>query len=113
MSIGFQPSLLDTALDGVEHIGVGPIADRIKRTELSDGAWVDVLPGWFEGADDLFTELVESIPWRAERRPMYDNVVDVRGCCTTTASVSSCPIPRSRGTRCAERPLPAELGSRS
>ena len=58
-------------------MGVGPIAARIERTELSDGAWVDVLPGWFEGADDLFTELVESIPWRAERRPMYDNVVDV------------------------------------
>ena len=77
MSVGFQPSLLDTALDGVEHIGVGPIADRVRRTELSSGAWVDVLPGWFEGADELFTELVECIPWRAERRPMYDNVVDV------------------------------------
>ena len=77
MSVGFQPSLLDTGLDGVEHIGVGPIADRVRRTELSSGAWVDVLPGWFEGADELFTELVECIPWRAERRPMYDNVVDV------------------------------------
>ena len=36
-----------------------------------------MLPGWFEGADEVFTELVECIPWRAERRPMYDNVVDV------------------------------------
>ena len=54
MTIEFQPSLLDSAT-----VGVGPIAAGIERTELSSGAWVDVLPGWFEGADDLFTELVE------------------------------------------------------
>jgi len=72
MTVEFQASLFDGAA-----MGVGPIAARVERTELSDGAWVDVLPGWFEGADELFTELLETIPWRAERRPMYDNVVDV------------------------------------
>ena len=35
MSIGFQPSLLDTALDGVGHIGVGPIAEGVRRTGRS------------------------------------------------------------------------------
>ncbi len=72
----FQPSLLD-ALDGLGHVGVGALAGRLQRTELSRGAWVDTLPGWLEGADEVFAELVESVPWRAERRPMYDNVVDV------------------------------------
>ncbi|MCW2828723.1 MAG: hypothetical protein JWQ67_2339, partial [Marmoricola sp.] len=43
MSVDFQPSLLDAldALDGVGQIGVGPLAGRIRRTELSQGAWVD------------------------------------------------------------------------
>ncbi len=49
----------------------------MRRTDLSRGAWVDVLPGWLEGADEVFAELLEKVPWRAERRPMYDNVVDV------------------------------------
>jgi alkylated DNA repair dioxygenase AlkB len=76
MSVDFQPSLLD-AVDDVGHIGVGPLAGRLQRTHLSHGAWVDVLSGWFEGADEVFAGLVESVPWRAERRPMYDHVVDV------------------------------------
>ena len=74
MSVDFQPSLLDA---GPAEIGVGRLAGRIQRTVLSHGAWVDVLPGWFEGADKVFAGLVERVPWRAERRPMYDSVVDV------------------------------------
>jgi len=75
--VDFQPSLLDAALDDAGHVGVGSLARRVRRTPLSRGAWVDVLPGWFEGADSVFAELLEAIPWRAERRPMYDNVVSV------------------------------------
>ena len=76
MSVEFQPSLFDTA-PTASGIGVGPLAGRVQRTELSRGAWVDVLPGWFEGADEVFEQLLDDVPWRAERRPMYDNVVDV------------------------------------
>jgi alkylated DNA repair dioxygenase AlkB len=36
-----------------------------------------VLPGWLGGADELFGRLVEVVPWRGERRRMYDRVVDV------------------------------------
>ena len=71
MSVAFQPSLFDTP-----DIVVGPLAD-VRRTTLSRDAWVDVLPGWLAGADELFARLVTDVPWRAEQRPMYDNVVDV------------------------------------
>jgi alkylated DNA repair dioxygenase AlkB len=71
MSVAFQPSLFDTT-----EVTLGPL-DDLQRTPLSRGAWIDVLPGWVAGADDLFTELVHEIPWRAERREMYDRVVDV------------------------------------
>ncbi|NYE10497.1 alpha-ketoglutarate-dependent dioxygenase AlkB [Actinomadura citrea] len=44
---------------------------------MERGAWVDVLPGWIPNADALFERLLTSVPWRAERRRMYDKVVDV------------------------------------
>ena len=72
MDVALQASLFDVA----EAVAVGPL-DSIRRTELSLGAWIDVLPGWLRGADELFERLVATVPWRAEERPMYDRVVAV------------------------------------
>ncbi|GAA4238157.1 alpha-ketoglutarate-dependent dioxygenase AlkB [Actinomadura meridiana] len=68
----FQASLLDDTDEG----GPRPLSSA-RRTRLAHGAWVDVLPGWLPGADALFERLLTSVPWRAERRHMYDRVVDV------------------------------------
>jgi len=73
MSMTFQGSLLDVD----EAVGPGPLRGQVRRTVLGDGAWVDVLEGWVRGADALFERLVGVVPWRAERRTMYDRVVDV------------------------------------
>ena len=72
MTVDFQASLFEGAT-----VGVGPLAGRVQRTYLTRGAWVDVLPGWFEGADSVFEDLVHDVPWRAEERPMYDGIVTV------------------------------------
>ncbi|EKF22718.1 2OG-Fe(II) oxygenase superfamily protein [Mycolicibacterium hassiacum DSM 44199] len=48
-----------------------------ERRYLGNGAWIDYRSGWLDDADSLFAELLEVIPWRAERRPMYDRMVDV------------------------------------
>ncbi|WP_067666709.1 alpha-ketoglutarate-dependent dioxygenase AlkB [Nocardia miyunensis] len=72
MPVPLQGSLLD----GFEEIALGPL-DGMRRVSLSAGAWVDVLPGWLDGADLLFDRLVTAVPWRADRRQMYDRVVDV------------------------------------
>jgi alkylated DNA repair dioxygenase AlkB len=53
-----------------------PLAGRITRHRLTAGAWVDVLPGWLHASDEVFERLL-GIDWRADRRQMYDNVVDV------------------------------------
>ncbi|WP_327099938.1 alpha-ketoglutarate-dependent dioxygenase AlkB [Nocardia vinacea] len=68
--------LQGSLLDGFGDIEVSGL-DGVRRTALSHGAWVDVLPGWLSGADVLFERLVDRVPWQAERRPMYDRVVDV------------------------------------
>ncbi len=70
----FQGSLLDLPAAGSPVIGD---LGGLTRTVLSHGAWVDVLPGWVSGSDDLFVRLVETVPWHAERRQMYERVVDV------------------------------------
>jgi alkylated DNA repair dioxygenase AlkB len=69
---GIQGSLLDAFAE----VGVGAL-DAVVRTELTNGAWIDVLPGWLTGADTLFEALADDVPWQAERRRMYDRVVDV------------------------------------
>jgi alkylated DNA repair dioxygenase AlkB len=72
MALAFQPSLLD--LD--EH---DPALDQLapERTVLGSGAWVDVQRRWVRGADALFERLRDTVPWRGERRQMYERVVDV------------------------------------
>ncbi|WP_084958096.1 alpha-ketoglutarate-dependent dioxygenase AlkB [Thermoactinospora rubra] len=69
----FQASLLD--LD--EEIRPRELGAAVRRTRLSHGAWIDLRPGWLAGADALFERLVADVPWKAERRRMYDRVVAV------------------------------------
>lgn len=71
MTVAFQPSLLDAD----EGTTLDPLAPR--RTELSRGAWIDVQRRWVHGADALFETLQSVVPWRGERRRMYDRTVDV------------------------------------
>lgn len=73
MAASLQGSLLDLA----EEPELRPFGKMLARTELSRGAWVDVRPGWLTGAADLFGRLAGDVPWRAERRPMYERMVDV------------------------------------
>lgn len=62
--------------DQTDEIRLGPLTD-VTRTVLGDGAWIDLLPGWLGGADALYGELATGVPWRAERRQMYERVVAV------------------------------------
>jgi alkylated DNA repair dioxygenase AlkB len=71
----FQGTLFDTALEtGAPALaGLAPSV----RHGLTRGAWVDVRRDWVTGADEVLARLVGDVPWRAERRQMYDRVVDV------------------------------------
>jgi alkylated DNA repair dioxygenase AlkB len=75
MTLDLQPSLFEAAVE--EGPSFGPLTGHVRRTHLTRGAWVDHRPGWLSGADQLFAELVDTVPWRAERRQMYERLVDV------------------------------------
>ena len=66
----WQPSLLDGGAVGFDDAFTG-----VRRRELADGAWVDHLPGWCRGADELFARLLEQTPWRGRDVHMYDRTV--------------------------------------
>lgn len=67
-----QGSLFDQGDD----VRLGTLSD-IRRTVLGEGAWIDLLPGWLRGADALYARLAADVPWKSERRQMYDRAVDV------------------------------------
>ena len=68
-----QPSLLDLA----DVPSVGDVhVDRVRHS-LGAGAWIDIRRGWLSGSDRLFDALATGVEWCAERRQMYDSVVDV------------------------------------
>jgi alkylated DNA repair dioxygenase AlkB len=95
MRVALQASLLDglgeessevppgDAASGVPAAGseaapaLRPLGGHVDRTVLTRGAWVDHRPSWVAGSDALFERLVQVVPWRAERRRMYEHDVDV------------------------------------
>jgi alkylated DNA repair dioxygenase AlkB len=106
MAVCFQRSLLDLA-DDVTLASLG----AVRRRQLSDGAWVDVLPGWVGGADALFERLVRDVPWRGERRQMYDRLVDVPRLLCFYGEQESLPDPALGEVRSAlDEQYRAELG---
>jgi alkylated DNA repair dioxygenase AlkB len=107
MALAFQGSLLDSG----DESGPGPLGSSVRRTTLGRGAWIDVRPGWIRGADALFGRLAAAVPWRAERRRMYDQVVDVPRLvcfCSEGAPLPDPVLDQARGALSAH--YAAELG---
>ena len=73
MGVSVQESLLDVG----DEPSLGPLGGSVRRTALARGAWVDLRPGWLAGSGAVFARLAEVVPWRAEKRHMYDKVVAV------------------------------------
>ncbi|TIH40927.1 alpha-ketoglutarate-dependent dioxygenase AlkB [Subtercola vilae] len=74
MSLSFQASLFDdlSAEPELEELG-----GSVTRVELGEGAWLDVRPGWVTNSDALFERLAQRVPWQADKREMYERVVEV------------------------------------
>src|SRR5690625_3025561 len=62
---------------GVAVAVQGSLFEHHERRRLGAGAWLDVRAGWTGHADVLLAALPEAVPWRAERRRMYDRMLDV------------------------------------
>ncbi|HTX63742.1 MAG TPA: alpha-ketoglutarate-dependent dioxygenase AlkB [Acidimicrobiales bacterium] len=67
----------DTLFSAGPEVVLRPVGEGSTRTTLGRGAWLDFRPGWVGGAGELCTRLERTVPWRTERRPMYERMVDV------------------------------------
>jgi alkylated DNA repair dioxygenase AlkB len=104
--------MLQASLLEADEVGLGDL-DRIPRTTLGLGAWVDVLPGWLTGADVVFERMVSRVPWHGERRVMYERVVDVPRLLCFYDADEPLPEPVLEDARAAlNRHYLAELGER-
>ncbi len=74
---GMDLTLQGSLLDLTDEMTLRDVGTGMRRHPLAHGAWVDVRPGWLAAGDELFSALLHDVPWHAERRQMYDNVVDV------------------------------------
>jgi alkylated DNA repair dioxygenase AlkB len=73
MGVSVQESLLDVC----DEPRLGRLSGSVRRTPLARGAWVDLRRGWLAGSGAVFARLAQAVPWRAEKRQMYDKVVAV------------------------------------
>jgi alkylated DNA repair dioxygenase AlkB len=73
VSLVIQPSLFGS----VGKLGIAQLGDAVERRPLSEGAWVDLRPGFVTAADELFDALAAAVPWHEERMRMYDATVRV------------------------------------
>ena len=74
MTATMQPSLFD---NGDLGVSLADLDGTVQRRILTAGAWVDHRPAWLTGSEAVFDNLEATVPWRSERRQMYDRVVDV------------------------------------
>ena len=71
-SLVWQPSLLLAQ----DRLGVDEDFSSLQRIWLDSSSWVDHAPAWLSGSDELFAELVATVPWAQRSRRMYDRYVE-------------------------------------
>lgn len=109
MLLAHQPSMWDVA----EEAALTPLAGRVARHSLSSGAWVDHLPGWVTGSDEILDVLLGDIGWREDRRQMYEREVAVPRLLRWYGGGETLPHPLLTQARTAlDRHYGAELGER-
>ena len=70
VDLAWQGSLLATGEPSVDAEFVG-----LRREELAGGAWLEHVPGWLSGADEVFALLLATVPWAQHERHMYTGKV--------------------------------------
>jgi alkylated DNA repair dioxygenase AlkB len=70
--VTWQASLLTVSR---EQPAIDPHFCGVTRTTLTRGAWVDHLPGWVRGADDLLADVLTRAAWRQRVVTMHGRLV--------------------------------------
>jgi alkylated DNA repair dioxygenase AlkB len=74
-ALQWQPALGSTA-GSVDAVSCDTSFAHARRITLDAGAWVEHVPGWVRGADELFAHVVAHAPWEHRQVTMYGRVLD-------------------------------------
>jgi alkylated DNA repair dioxygenase AlkB len=69
-AVALQPGLFDIL---EPRLDVDFLSAR--RIDLDETSWVEHVPGWLTGSEQLFSELLETAPWEQRERWMYTRQV--------------------------------------
>ena len=94
-----QLGLFDDPVQGQPGEGSAAFA----RRRLDAHAWIEHRPAWLTGHAELFDTLRRDMDWHAERREMYDAVIDVPRLTATIPEDGPCPPALARAHRGLER----------
>jgi alkylated DNA repair dioxygenase AlkB len=67
VNLAFQGTLLGSVTPAIDCGFAGA-----RRIGLTDGAWVDHVPGWLRGADELFDVVADVVNWQSPMVRMWD-----------------------------------------
>jgi alkylated DNA repair dioxygenase AlkB len=70
LMIGRQLGLFDALSPGVDS----SFSD-VRHIDLDATSWIEHVPGWMHGSEQLFDELLETAPWEQRERWMYTRQV--------------------------------------
>ncbi|MCA1711750.1 MAG: alpha-ketoglutarate-dependent dioxygenase AlkB [Actinobacteria bacterium] len=71
MDVAWQGSLFDEAAPDRESLSF----DGLRRDELDERSWLEVVPGWVTDHGALFDLLLAEAPWQQRTRTMWDKDV--------------------------------------
>jgi len=74
-ALQWQPALGSTAVS-VDAVSCDASFANARRITLDAGAWVEHVPGWVRGADELFAHVIAHAPWEHRQVTMYGRVLD-------------------------------------
>jgi alkylated DNA repair dioxygenase AlkB len=87
-NLAWQPSLPDPAFEPA-HL----VIDDGAREWLDPRSWVDHVVQWLPQADELFAQLLDTLPWEQRTRRMYDgDVLEPRLTASWKASGGGVPL---------------------
>ncbi|HEV7759211.1 MAG TPA: alpha-ketoglutarate-dependent dioxygenase AlkB, partial [Acidimicrobiales bacterium] len=72
--VGMGEQQLD--LFGVGAPAVDATFGGARRQRLDEGSWVEVVPHWLTGGEQVLASMRTSVPWEQRQRWMYDQLFD-------------------------------------
>ncbi|MGI9644549.1 MAG: alpha-ketoglutarate-dependent dioxygenase AlkB [Ilumatobacteraceae bacterium] len=67
----------EVTLFGVGEPQVDEAFAAAERVDLDGSSWIEYVPGWLDGSDTVFDEVIDAVELRQRTNiPMYDSLVD-------------------------------------